>query len=110
MITNCKVDLNEEQRRQVSRNVFGSNREVTRKEVNMLVTQLFDILTGDTHDQQLDTPIPPRQEVQREVGRAPYCDETSNFVARDGTGPKQPNNASYMRGWNAVAEAARRMR
>lgn len=108
MITNCKVDLNEEQRRQVSRNVFGSNREVTRKEVNMLVAQLFEILTGDTHER-----MPEVQALQPEPEVAEHTSVHAPVVrvrAADGTGPKQPNNASYMRGWNAVAKATRRMR
>ena len=94
MITNVKIDLDEEKRRNISRNMFGSNKPVTRKELTGLVELFVDYIV---QPEQFTKPAPE--------------DHPDNPVTRISCAePAEPNDASYMRGWNAVAKATRSIR
>lgn len=103
MNTNIKIELDEDQRRQISRHMFGSNKEVTRKELNILVNTFVEhmIDPGPAPEDHPDNPVARVTASEIQGGR----DRT-----RSGAKPAKPNDASYMRGWNAVGQIVRRMR
>lgn len=92
MITNVKVDLTETELRAIASMLSGKpvQRTATRKEITGLVGMLFAQLVGDPEPDHL-----PREPAE--------CTATHAV-------PAKPNNASYMRGWNAVKAVTRRMK
>ena len=101
MITNCKVELTDQERLFIGQRVLGKSGPATRKDVNKLVEMLFDhFLNGEPPDEN---------ELHTEMAAGPAVQQTARPTATGAT-PAKPNNASYMRGLNAVGQAARRMR
>ena len=99
MNTNIKIELDDEQRRKIARVLFGSNKPITRKELTTAVGMMVDNLLS-----QDESPVTPRSAPTASEVRG--CDDR----IRSAAGAKQPNDASYMRGWNAVGVALRRMK
>lgn len=91
MITNIRILLSDDERARVAAAFYGSHTPVTRKQVNEIVEAIFEQLKS--HAVIVSPPV---------LGQPTQTKSTAR--------PARPHDASYMRGWNAVGHAIRKIK